>query len=93
MHVCDLVDAHLLGLKWLQDGKGSRDFNLGASNAFSVRQVVDQAKYVTDRVVPIVEGERRPGDCTKLVSGSQRAVEELGWSSARSNLKETICGA
>ena len=28
VHVCDLVDAHVLGLKWLQDDKGSRVFNL-----------------------------------------------------------------
>lgn len=93
VHVCDLVDAHLLGLKWLQDGKESRDFNLGTGNGFSVRQVLEQAKYVTNQAVPIVEGERRAGDCTKLVSGSRRAVAELGWSSARSNLKEMICDA
>ena len=93
VHVCDLVDAHVLGLKWLQDGKGSRDFNLGTGSGFSVREVVDQSKHVTNRIVPIVEGERRVGDCTKLVSGSTRAVAELGWSSARSNLKEMICDA
>ena len=29
VHVCDLVDAHVLGLKWLAEGKGSRVFNLG----------------------------------------------------------------
>ena len=27
VHVCDLVDAHVLGLKWLQSGRGSRVFN------------------------------------------------------------------
>ena len=29
--------------------------------------------------MPIVEGPRRPGDSTKLVSGSTRAEKELGW--------------
>jgi UDP-glucose 4-epimerase len=29
VHVCDLVDAHVLGLKWLEDEKPSRIFNLG----------------------------------------------------------------
>jgi UDP-glucose 4-epimerase len=28
VHVCDLVEAHVLGLKWLLDGKQSRSFNL-----------------------------------------------------------------
>ena len=39
LHVCDLVDAHVLGLKWLQDGRGSRVFNLGTGDGFSVREV------------------------------------------------------
>jgi UDP-glucose 4-epimerase len=30
VHVCDLVDAHVLGLTWLQAGKGSRTFCLGS---------------------------------------------------------------
>lgn len=90
VHVCDLVDAHVLGLKWLQEKKGSQVFNLGTGDGFSVREVIDQAKLVTNKAVPITEGDRRPGDCTKLVSGSERAVTELGWSADRSNLKQMI---
>ena len=93
VHVCDLVDAHVLGLEWLLGGKGSRVFNLGTGEGFSVREVIDQAKHVTNREVPITEGARRPGDCTKLVSGSSRAVAELGWSAGRSNLKQMITDA
>ena len=93
VHVCDLVDAHLLGLKWLLDGKGSRTFNLGTGDGFSVRQVIDQTQHVTNRSVPVTECDRRPGDCTKLVSGSTRAEVELGWSANRSNLKQMIIDA
>jgi len=93
VHVCDLVDAHLLGLKWLQEGRGSRVFNLGTGDGFSVREVVEQAAHVTNRPVPIVEGPRRAGDCTKLVSGSSRAVSELEWSASRSNMKQMITDA
>ena len=93
VHVCDLVDAHLLGLKWLQDGKKSRVFNLGTGNGFSVREVIDCAKYVTNRSVPVIEGKRRAGDCSKLVSGSKRAMDELGWSAERSNLRQMITDA
>ena len=93
VHVCDLVDAHVLGLEWLQAGRGSRVFNLGTGDGFSVRQVIDHAKHITDRPVSITEGRRRPGDCTKLVSGSLRAKTELGWSADRSNLKQMITDA
>lgn len=90
VHVCDLVDAHVLGLKWLQDDKGSRLFNLGTGKGFSVREVLDESRAVTNKEVPHVEGDRRPGDCTKLVSGSERAVTELGWTPERSNMKTMI---
>jgi len=90
VHVCDLVDAHVLGLKWLENGKGSRVFNLGTGAGFSVRDVVDHSRAVTNKDVPIVEGDRRPGDCTKLVSGSARAIKELGWAPERSNLATMI---
>ncbi|GAA6209096.1 UDP-glucose 4-epimerase GalE [Cognatishimia sp. WU-CL00825] len=90
VHVCDLVDAHVLGLKWLKDGKDSRVFNLGTGDGFSVRQVISHSHAVTNRDVPYVEGARRAGDCTKLVSGSTRAVAELGWEPKRSNLQAMI---
>lgn len=86
VHVCDLVDAHVLGLKWLQDDKGSRVFNLGTGTGFSVREVIDQSRSVTNHEVPFTVGARRAGDCTKLVSGSTRAEVELGWKPSRSTL-------
>ena len=93
VHVCDLVEAHILGLKWLQEDRGSRVFNLGTGDGFSVREVVEHAAQVTKKTVPIIESARRPGDCTKLLSGSSRAVSELGWSATRSNMKQMITDA
>ena len=93
VHVCDLVDAHVLGLRWLKDGKGSRVFNLGTGSGFSVREVIDHSRAVTNQVVPYVDGDRRPGDCTKLVSGSTRAEAELGWAPTRSTLETMITDA
>ena len=90
VHVCDLVDAHVLGLEWLRAGKGSRVFNLGTGTGFSVRDVLTQSKVVTNREVPFREGPRRPGDCAKLVSGSRRAQEELGWRPDRSTMRQMI---
>ena len=93
VHVCDLVDAHILGLKWLQNKKKSRVFNLGTGIGFSVREVINCAKEVTNLSVPTIESARRPGDCTKLVSGSERAKADLQWSAPRSNLKQMIIDA
>ena len=93
VHVCDLVDAHVLGLNWLEQGKAPQVFNLGTGSGFSVREVIDQSNSVTNREVPIRVGPRRAGDCTKLVSGSVRAEQELGWKPHRSTLKTMIADA
>jgi len=90
VHVCDLIDAHILGLKWLLEKKISRVFNLGTGHGFSVREVINYAEEVTNFDVPIIEGKRRAGDCSKLISGSNRANTELGWISNRSNLQQMI---
>ncbi|MEO1680883.1 MAG: UDP-glucose 4-epimerase GalE [Pseudomonadota bacterium] len=93
VHVMDLVEAHVLGLKWLEDGKGSRVFNLGTGTGFSVRDVVEHSRTVTNRAVPMVEGDRRPGDAVRLVSGSTRAIEDLGWQPKRSTMRQMIADA
>lgn len=93
VHVCDLIDAHVLGLNWLEQEKGSRVFNLGTGSGFSVMEVINHSKAVTNRDVPYSIGPRRAGDCTKLVSGSVRAGQELGWTPKRSTLETMIADA
>jgi UDP-glucose 4-epimerase len=90
VHVSDLADAHVLGLGWLRAGRGSRVFCLGTGTGFSVREVIDHARIVTNREVPVTIGARRAGDAAALVCGSQRAVAELGWNPARSTLPQMI---
>ena len=93
VHVMDLVDAHVLGLKWLHAGKGSSVFNLGTGHGFSVREVIDQSRIVTNRDVPVTFGPRRAGDAVRLVSGSERAVRDLGWMPTRSTMRDMIADA
>ena len=93
VHVMDLVDAHVKGLEWLRADKGSRVFCLGTGDGFSVREVVEATRHVTNREVPMVDGPRRGGDAVKLVCGSQRAKSELGWSPDRSTMRQMITDA
>ena len=93
VHVSDLVDAHLLGLKWLERGGSDRIFNLGTGRGFSVQEVINSASLVTNRPVPVIKGVRRSGDCTKLVSGSELAHKTLGWKPKRSTLRHMITDA
>ncbi|MBN8294860.1 UDP-glucose 4-epimerase GalE [Rhodobacter sp. NTK016B] len=90
VHVMDLVEAHVLGLEWLLDGKGSRVFNLGTGAGFTVKEVIGHARAATGHKVPHRYGPRRGGDATSLVSGSHAALTDLGWDPARSSLKTMI---
>jgi UDP-glucose 4-epimerase len=90
VHVSDLVAAHVLGLEWMLAGKGNAVFCLGSGQGFSVREVIEHSRQITNMDVPIIEGARRPGDAVSLVSGSARATEQLGWAPARSSLADMI---
>ncbi len=90
IHVSDLVDAHLLGLKWLEGGGRSNVYCLGSGHGFSVREVIDHAAHIIGEPIPFVLAERRPGDAARLVSGSHRASLELGWRPKRSELATMI---
>lgn len=79
IHVTDLCMAHWLALQRLWDGGGSGAFNLGNGDGFSVQEVIDVARTVTDRSFAVVCGDRRPGDPARLVADAQRAKTELGW--------------
>ncbi|MDP2061807.1 MAG: UDP-glucose 4-epimerase GalE [Phaeovulum sp.] len=93
VHVMDLAEAHLLGLQWLEAGRGSRVFCLGSGTGFSVREVIEAARGVTNRPVPVTHGPRRAGDAVSLVSGSARAMAELGWRPTRSTMPAMITDA
>jgi UDP-glucose 4-epimerase len=90
VHVADLADAHVLGLQRLLNGNANRVFCLGSGKGFSVREVIEASRMVTNREVPVIIGPRRAGDAAALVSSSTRATEELGWEPQRSTLRQMI---
>ena len=79
IHVTDLAQAHVLGLRHLDEGGASDVFNLGNGNGFSVRQVLETVERVTRRRVPSRTAPRRPGDPPTLVGSAAKARRVLGW--------------
>lgn len=75
----DLVEAHVLALRRLEEGGESAILNLGSAQGFSVRQMIEAARRVTGHPLPVVMGERRAGDPARLVASSRRAEQVLGW--------------
>lgn len=93
IHVMDLVDAHILAIDRLMDGKGSNTYNLGNGSGFSVKEVIDVARMVTEHPIPSEIKGRRAGDPAKLVASSAKAIEELGWKPNYPHLEDIIASA
>lgn len=79
VHVTDLADAHLLALKYLNEGGNSEVLNLGNGKGFSVKEVIDMAKKITGIDFKVTEKERRAGDPPELIADSKKAREILKW--------------
>jgi UDP-glucose 4-epimerase len=93
IHVTDLVEAHIGGLKRLLDGGTGGSYNLGTGQGASVRQVIEAAGDVVGHMPQIQIGPRRPGDAVRLVSGSEKAHLDLGWVPQSSDLETILADA
>lgn len=93
IHVMDLADAHILALKRLKNGGDSQIFNLGNGEGFSVKEVIDIARNVTNHPIPAEISPRRAGDPAKLVASSDKAIKELNWTPKYSSLENIIGSA
>jgi UDP-glucose 4-epimerase len=91
IHVSDLAEAHVLGLRRVEaearrlaDGGDPATvkpaiFNLGNGKGYSVREVIQAAEAVTGRPVPTRMAPRRPGDPPVLLAAADAAQRDLGW--------------
>jgi UDP-glucose 4-epimerase len=89
IHVEDLARAHLLALE-ATALPGYRAYNLGNGSGYSVRQVIDVARAVTGRDIPVKETNRRPGDPAVLVASSDRIRAALGWWARKPALEDMV---
>ncbi len=83
VHVQDLADAHLRGLRYLEDEGESVSLNLGTETGTSVLEILEAVERVTGLRVPHRRADRRPGDPATLVASNARAGEVLEWSPKR----------
>ena len=93
IHVADLCDAHALALQRLRGGGESGHFNLGNGQGFSVKEVIDTARRVTGREIPVRYEARRAGDPPRLVADAGLARAQLGWQPTRADLETIVADA
>jgi UDP-glucose 4-epimerase len=90
IHVEDLIDAHILALQYLQNGGESNIFNLGSSQGFSVKEIIEAARRVSGHEIPAKVAERRAGDPGALIASSEKARQILGWNQERTSIFRII---
>jgi UDP-glucose-4-epimerase GalE len=78
IHVSDLADAHIKALEKLDDASPIL-CNLGTGRGFSVKEIIEEARRVTGRDIPVEYGPRRAGDAIALYADPAKAREVLGW--------------
>jgi UDP-glucose 4-epimerase len=86
IHVCDLAEAHVKALQFLQNQKGSFiDFiNVGTGTGNSVLEVIQTFEQVSGKTLPYQFAPRRSGDVTAIYADARKAEKILGWKAQRS---------
>ncbi len=93
IHVTDLIEAHMLAMKYLINGGENNYFNLGSNTGYSVNEMVAAAREVTNHPITAVYGTRRAGDPASLIASSNKAREILGWNPKFTDVKDIINSA
>ena len=58
-----------------------------------MKQVIDVAREVSAREIPVRFGPRRAGDPAVLVASSRRITQDLGWNPRRQDLRTIVSSA
>lgn len=92
INVEDLAQAHLLALKYLDEGGETNFFNLGTNDGNTVKEVFAACEKVTQKDIPVEMKPRRDGDPASLVADNNKAKENLNWN-PKHTLEESIQSA
>ena len=65
-------------------------FNLGLGRGTSVREIVEAAQRASGRKIAVKVGPRRAGDPPSLVANPAKALEQLGWRPALTDVDDMI---
>ncbi len=91
VHVSDLAHAHTLAVaRALLHDTSFEAVNLGAGNGFSLNEIVDAARRVTGRTIPVAYTDRRPGDPPYAVGKADHARDVFGWAPKFTKLDDAI---
>ena len=89
VHIEDLAQAHRLAIEAVTP-EHREVFNIGAGTGYTVREVIEACKSVTNAEIKVVEAPRRAGDPVALVCDPTKLKTELGWTPAYTSLRDIV---
>ncbi len=93
IHVDDLASAHIKAIDFLEHNQ-SDIFNLGYGKGYSVKEVIETMKKVTNRDFKVDIAPRRKGDPAALIADNSKLtivnLKSFGWTPKYENLN-LIC--
>ncbi|MCB1110919.1 MAG: UDP-glucose 4-epimerase GalE [Chlamydiia bacterium] len=90
IHVTDLAQAHVKALEQLMETGDNLTLNLGTGKGYSVKEVIETLQQGWGVNIPLIKGERFPGDPPILVADPSKAQDALGWTPEYSDLQTIL---
>lgn len=79
-HVCDIAQAHIDAIHYLENGGVSDIFNIGSGNPKSVLQIISMLEQISGKTINYEIGPRRAGDVTTTCADTTNSMNKLDWS-------------
>lgn len=92
IHITDLIGAHLVALDRLADGAKSFTANCGYGHGFSVLEVIEAVKRVSNTNFSVKMEARRLGDPAEIVANANQ-MRGFGWEPEHDDLEKIVRSA
>ncbi|MDA3967170.1 UDP-glucose 4-epimerase GalE [Helicobacter sp. WB40] len=89
----DLALAHIKAYEYLKNGGKSDAFNVGYGRGYSVKEILNITKKVSNTNFTCNIKPRRNGDPSILVANNAKIREKMGWKAKFDNIEEIIKSA
>ncbi len=79
IHVLDLVEAHALGLTYLEKNNTSNIYNIRIGKGYSNNEVIKMIQKIGNISINIKYGPKRAGDADSLFASTEKIKKDMNW--------------